>query len=310
MISIGIDIGGSFIKAAVVDKKGRVLHHKNTAHFAKTPYELIKKTADLINNVKTFYKTDKIILGIGIAGIIDGKKGIIRYTPNLNKWKNVHFSKRIKELVKLKAIVENDADMAAYGAHAYELNKKYENILTVTLGTGIGGGVIIGGRLYRGANSGAGEIGHTKINLTDSPLCSCGERGCLESYAGGYGTLNLAKRLLSAFKGRTKLTKKDLSTENLNLAAQRGDPLALKAWQEMGFYLGRGLANAVLILNPEIIVITGGLTKAHGFFMPSVKKVFAGQKISRPFENLKIKISKTTNLGAIGAALYAKSQNG
>jgi len=314
MISIGIDIGASFIKTAVINSGGKILHQKNCAHFSKTPSALIKKTAQLINTLKTFYKNQKITVGVGIAGIVDAKSGVIKYSPNLHKWKDVNFLKPLKKLTGLRLLVDNDANMSAWGAYEYELNRKYTDIFMVTLGTGIGGGIVLGGKLYRGASLSAGEIGHTKISLPSNVqgglpnylVCACGAKGCLETYAGAYGTLNLARKAIASFKGKTKLTKKDLSAENLNIAAQRKDAFALKIWQTMGFYLGRGLANMVLLLNPEVIVIAGGLSKAHRFFMPEIKKVFAEQKIKHPFKNLKIKIAKTENLGAIGAALYAK----
>lgn len=309
MKAIGIDIGASFTKTAVVDRRGKVLHQKSAAHFAKNPADLIKKTANLINNLKKIYDGEKTVIGVGIAGIIDTKKGIIRYSPNLKKWKNVKFLTPLSKKIKSKIFIENDANMSAWGAYTYELKKKYKDILVLTLGSGIGGGIIIGGKLLSGAKMSAGEIGHIKIDPASGPKCNCSNRGCLESYAGGYATISRAKKLIENFKGKTILTQKGLSAENLNLAAQRGDKLALDIWHQMGFYLGVGIANAVFLLNPQVVLLCGGLTKAHKFFIPELKKVLKNQKIKTPFENLKIKISTNPSLGAIGAAFYASGKN-
>lgn len=305
MIAIGIDIGGTFIKTAVLDNMGKVLHQKNSAHFAKTPIELIKKTAAILNNLKKIYKDKKTVACVAIAGIIDSKKGRIIYSPNLNKWKNINFLKTLEKFTNIETFVENDSNMSAWGAYAYELKKKYKNIINITLGTGLGAGIIANGKLYRGATLSAGEIGHIKINLANAPFCSCGERGCLESYTGSYALLAQAKKLVSDFRGKTILTKKNISAENLNLAAQRGDTVALKVWKHLGFYLGTGIANAVLILNPDVVVMSGGIVKAHKFFMPELKKILKNRKIETPFKKLSVKISKNSNLGAIGASLYA-----
>lgn len=313
MISFGIDIGGTFIKIIAVNKAGKILKIQKF----KTPCQLssskfLKFLADIINSWKKELKIKTAIIGIGIAGDTDNKKGILRFAPNI-PWSNLKISSGLEKLTGCKCFVSNDANMAAFGVYKRELKEKYKNILVFTLGTGIGGGIIVDGKLYQGATGTAGEFGHIKVgDPQNGNLCGCGARGCLESYI---GTNNLKKLTLKIAEKNPKseiaklLEKEKFSVKLLSIAAQKKDKNALSIWAYFGDYLGKAITDLVLIFNPEVIVLSGGVSGGAKYFMPAVKEVLKGQKIKEPFKNIKILISKIKDIGALGSALYALSKN-
>jgi len=311
MKSFGIDIGGTFVKILLADENGVILKQEKFP----TPVNLSasKFIVLLANKVKTWckdFQIKKAVIGIGIAGDTDHKKGILRFAPNI-PWHNFKIAEGIKKLTGFQTYVSNDANMAAFGIYKKELKSKYKNILVLTLGTGIGGGIIIDGKLYQGATGTAGEFGHIKISdsATSNP-CACGARGCIESFI---GTKNLQKLTLQAIKENPKnilaaLVKKEgFNVKILSVAAGKNDKSALRIWQYFGKYLGYALTNLILIFNPEAIIFSGGVSGGSKYFMPALQKILKGQKIKEPFRNIKILISKTKDIGALGAALYALS---
>ena len=312
MISFGIDIGGTFIKIIAMSKAGKILKiQKFNTPCHLSPSQFLKFLADIINNWKKELKITTAIIGIGIAGDTDNKKGILRFAPNI-PWHNLKIAAGLKQLTECKCFASNDANMAAFGVYKEELKEKYKNILVFTLGTGIGGGIIIDGNLYQGTTGTAGEFGHMKIADTRTGnLCGCGARGCLESYI---GTNNLKKLTLQSVKENPKseiaklLKKEKFSVKLLSIAAQKKDKNALSIWSYFGDYLGKIIVDLVLIFNPEIIVLSGGVSGGAKYFMPAIKKVLKEQKIKEPFKNIKILISKTKDVGALGSALYALSK--
>ncbi len=311
MISFGIDIGGTFIKIVAIDRTGKVLKSQRF----KTPCYLssikfLNFLADIINNWKKELQIKKAIIGIGIAGDTDNKKGVLRFAPNI-PWSNFKIASGLKKLTACKCIVSNDANMAAFGVYKKELKGKYKNILVFTMGTGIGGGIIIDGKLYQGATGTAGEFGHMKIGDTKTGnICGCGARGCLESYI---GTNNLRKLVLQSVKENPKsklaklLEKEQFSVKLLSVAAQEKDKNALLIWDYFGFHLGYALSNLILIFNPEVIVFSGGVSGGAKYFIPALCKVLRKQKIQEPFKNIRLLVSKIKDIGALGSALYALS---
>ena len=309
MISFGIDIGGTFIKIIAVNTKGEILKNEQfQTPCKKSAKQFLEFLAGIVNAWKKELKAKQAVIGIGIAGDTDNKKGILRFAPNI-PWSNLKIAGGLKKLTGCESFASNDANMAAFGVYKKDLKGKYKNILVLTLGTGIGGGIIIDGKLYQGATGTAGEFGH--IKLTDGKtgnLCGCGDRGCLESYIGTNNlknfTLKTAKQNLR--KDIVQLFKEDkFSIKILSDMASKKDKVALSIWQIFGNYLGRGLANLILIFNPEAIVLCGGIAGGAKYFMPAVKQIFKEQKIKEPFKNIKLLTSKTKNIGALGAALYA-----
>lgn len=312
MISIGIDIGGTFVKFFAVNEKGRILKKdKVPTYNTLSANAFLSQISDIVNDWKAELGVKEAVLGIGIAGDTDHIKGILRFAPNL-PWHNLKVGPVISQKTGCECYVSNDANMAAWGVYDRELKRKYKNLIVVALGTGIGGGLIVDGKLYQGANGTAGELGHMKIDFSpEAPLCGCGQRGCLEAFAGTKGIRRLAEAAVvehpkSILAGLLK--REDFSVSLLSIAAEQGDEVAIKLWQEIGTHLGRGIADMVLLMDPSAIVLAGGVSRGAKHFLPSVKKVFEHQSIKTPFKHLKILLSKEGNIGGVGAALYALSK--
>lgn len=315
MIGIGIDIGGTNTKIVALNKKGKVLkeYRFKTLPALGYPY-FLKRIAQLINLWKKELPGNNFTVGVGIAGDINSAEGIIRFCPNLNKWSNIKIALDIRQKTKLKCFIENDANIAAFGAHILHLKKKYTSGIAITLGTGVGGGLIIKGEIYNGSCGSAGELGHTNI-YPGGAKCNCGMKGCLEAYVGSYGIVRRAKKDIKNIPafikryGKMPLVKK-LDTICLSNAAALGNPIALKIWRDTGTYLGMALSDMILVLNPEYIVFMGGVSKASKYFLPAIKAIFTKQKIKAPFKKVKLIISKNPDLGCRGAAIYALEQIG
>lgn len=312
MISLGIDIGGTFIKFFAINEKGKILKtHSAPTSTALSAEEFLDWLAKTVNDWKIALKVkncDGIVLGVCIAGDTDNTKGVLRFAPNL-PWRDLPIGRGLAQRTGCKCFVSNDANMAAWGVYAKELKKKYKNIIVATLGTGVGGGIIIDGRLVQGATGSAGELGHICIDFSrEAPLCACGKRGCLEAFAGTKGIRRLAQAAAEKYPQSelaSLMRSEEFSVSLLSKAAVRDDEAALKLWRSIGLHLGGGIANMALMLNPDAVVLTGGVSRGAQYFLPALKEVFDGQTIKTPFKHLKVLISKEGNIGGIGAAMYA-----
>ncbi|MBI4802070.1 MAG: ROK family protein [Elusimicrobia bacterium] len=305
MNGIGIDIGGTNTKIIVINGYGRLLHAERFHTLGENGYgEFIKRLLDRVKRLKNIW--EPVSVGIGAAGDVDPQKGLIRFSPNLEKWHNAAITCPLKKLTGLPCTLENDANMAAWGAYVLELKRKYANVLTITLGTGIGGGLILDGKLYHGATGSAGEIGHNKIQ-PGGERCHCGAQGCLEAYCGSYAIIRDARKAIKSPEAFVKKYaapgRERLNTICLTRAADRGHKTALRIWRELGANLGRGLADAILLFNPDCVLLTGGVSKAWRHFIGPLKKVFEAQQIATPFQKVRLRVAKNADLGVFGAAL-------
>ncbi|MDO8805062.1 MAG: ROK family protein [Elusimicrobiota bacterium] len=307
MLGIGIDIGGTNTKLVVVNRAGKLLAQERfRTEASKGPGFFVKRLAAAVEGFKHDYGRQLVSIGIGAAGDVDPERGVLRFSPNL-AWRSVKLAGPLEKLTGLPCIMENDANMAAWGAYEIELGRKTGDILTLTLGTGIGSGMILAGKLYHGATGTAGEAGHLKIE-PGGRACHCGARGCLEAYCGSYAILARARELI---KNEVAFIKKfaapgheRFNTICLTNAAAAGHTAARRVWAETGHYLGMGLAGLILMLNPGCVVLTGGVSRARKWFMPAMHKVLNHQQIKTPFEKVKIRISDSADLGSYGAALF------
>ncbi len=305
MKGIGIDIGGTNTKLIVMDDRNALLHEER---FHTSPEkgqaDFIKRLGAAAKRLKKEWKAASI--GIGAAGDVDPENGMLRFSPNLDRWRNVPLAASLKKLTGLECVLENDANMAAWGAYELEIKRRYRNMAAVTLGTGIGSGIIIDGKLYHGATGSAGELGHNKLDR-DGAQCHCGAKGCLEAYCGSYAIMRDAIRDIKnpeAFISRYSAPGKErLNTICLTRAADHGHKAALKIWLDMGRNLGRGLAGMILLLNPECVVLTGGVSRAARHFLGPLKDVLASQQITMPFVKVKLVVARNADLGVYGAAL-------
>jgi len=309
MIGVGVDIGGTFIKFMAVTPEGGIIKEDKIPTMPQEgPKAFLDRIGGVLNDWTTLFKGKKLVVGIGIAGDVDPVKGMLRFSPNLNKCRNVHITEPLEKMTGLPCVAENDANMAAWGAYDFELKGKYPSVLTITLGTGVGGGIVLDRKLYHGATGSAGEVGHIKITI-DGELCACGNRGCLEAYISNAAITRRAEQALLKAPDKSILKKMcsdgRVTTLALSQAADEGDPIALSIWKESGTYLGRGIADIILVLNPDALLFTGGVSGAAKHFFPAMQEVFAQTSITTPFKHLKVAAASTPNLGGIGAALYA-----
>ncbi len=277
MIAIGIDIGGTSIKGAAVDSNGRVYETFSMPFVKGEPGEItVKKLASIVKEYVASFDLEKKIVGIGIGcpGTLDIKNGVVNYSNNLG-WNNLPLVDIMHEQLPYPIRLTNDANAASLGEAKFGAGKSYETIIMLTLGTGVGGGIIIDGKLFEGNEGKGGELGHTVI-VVDGEQCTCGRKGCLEAYASATALIRDAKKAM-------RLNKKSLMwkiSPDIDLvggkvpfeAAKQGDPTAIAVIDNYVKYLGEGILNFCNIFRPNVIVLSGGLANAGAFLFDKVNK--------------------------------------
>jgi glucokinase len=258
---LGVDIGGTDIKLGLVEQDGSMRESGKIPTTAAEGPEAVAARVRAWLADRSRGAGAVVAAGVDCAGLIDGERGFLHVSPNLAGWKNVPLRDIFERALGVPAVIENDANAAAYGEWARGAGRGLKSFVCLTLGTGVGGGIVIDGALYRGASGFAGEIGHAVI-IADGPPCACGNRGCLEAIIGAQAIVDRAVRMLRA-AGREGDPWGDPPTvEAISLAAAAGDAVAAAALGETGRYLGIALTNVVHILAPEAIAIGGGVAGA------------------------------------------------
>ncbi len=313
-LALGIDMGGTGIKLGMVDAKGKLFKTLRFSTPAKTDPELL--VAQIADHAQTMIEwigpRNLIGIGIGCAGDVDPVKGIIRISPNL-RWKQVPLKALLKRHLRSPIIVDNDANVAAWAAYVVESKRNVKNLICITIGTGIGGGLVIDGKLYRGTTGSAGEIGHMTLFPEGVP-CNCGNQGCVERYVGAIAMAAEARRAIEAGEQTlmVKLVDHDLTKITphvIQQAAAQKDRLALQLWEQAGERLGISLASIVNVLNPEWIVLAGGLSRAGRLLLAPLKRTLHKRSFSTPARAATLVISKLDqDLGMVGAGLLAHEQ--
>ena len=277
---IGVDVGGTNVKIALVDKKGEIKFPKTVPTRAEMGYEYtIGNIQQSIKDLISEAGIEKNALegtGFGFPGQIDCDKGIVRLAPNIPGWVNVPISEIMQKEFNVPVKVDNDVRCAALAELNYGAGVGCKNLICITVGTGIGSGLIINGKIVRGASNAAGEIGHIKLEMHDGLLCGCGDRGCLEAYASGPSIVAMAKEYVMGGKSakfREIAGSIDAITPAIVAqAANEGDAVAKKIFEIMGEYIGIGLTSVVNLLNPEKIVIGGGVADAGDILLEPLRK--------------------------------------
>jgi len=291
---IGIDLGGTKILTAVADDNGEIIARVKLATETELGQERIKK--NIFKSIykvleKTDIKIEKIkSIGIGSPGPLNVEKGIIYESANL-PIKNMEIVDLIEKETGINTYLQNDANTAALGEKVFGAGKEADDLLYITISTGVGGGIIINGKIYYGHTGNAGEIGHMTVDPT-GPKCGCGNYGCLESFSSGTAIKNMAKKAIE--NDESTLSKKlakdqKLSAKLVAKAAAKGDQKALDIFAKAGYYLGIGIANLVNIFNPEMIILGGGVLKAKEYFLDRAKEEFKKRALKAPADIVKIK---------------------
>lgn len=310
--AIGLDVGGTKILAVRTDERGRVLDRAQVP----TPAEDVEATlAAMVEAARGVLSPEVRAVGVGAAGMVEHATGVLRFAPNL-AWRDLGIAEEIRSALGLPCGLDNDANAAAFGELRLGAGRGHEHLLLVTVGTGIGGGIIAGGRLYRGAHGFAAEIGHIIVE-PDGPPCGCGNRGCFEQVASGAAIRRLGREAVAAAPdsplGRLAGGDADAVTgELVTRAAQEGDPTALRILAEVGRRLGEGIAGLVNVLDPEVVVVGGGAAGAGELLLGPAREAFA-RAVEAPAHRPPVDLVPAElgpDAGAIGAALLALEELG
>ena len=283
---IGIDLGGTKIAAALADDHGKIITDVNIpTEAAKGQRTVIDNVIKAVAMLMSSSKKKVTCLGIGVPGPILYKTGIVIEPPNLPGWKQVNLKKILEKRFKIPVQLDNDANCAALAEAKFGAGRKAKDFLYITVSTGIGGGVIIDRKLYRGAIGAAGEFGHMIID-PQGPLCGCGNHGCFEALASG-----------TAIKKRA-----GMDAISVELAARQGDEKALQVIRETAHYLAIGFANLVNVFNPELIVVGGGVSKMRELLFNPIREEFKKYALTLPAKNVQIVRAKLGDeVGVLGA---------
>ncbi|NLJ57068.1 MAG: ROK family protein [Firmicutes bacterium] len=276
---LGVDLGGTNIQVALAERGGKILRSQKFSTEAATGRENVWR--NILAGLETVLEQGLVprdrLAGVGVctAGFFDYYSRTIISSPNLPGWEGFPLEKRLSQELALPVLVENDANAAAYGEFIFGAGKGKRNMVNVTLGTGIGGGIIIEGEIYRGSGGFAGEIGHLPV-LPGGPLCGCGRRGCLECLASGNAIAREGQAVIAG-EARTILRdmvedQEELTAYHVFEAAKDGDREAADIVAKAACYLGRALATVVNLLNPEIITLGGGMAAAGEIIFEPVQR--------------------------------------
>ncbi|MFU8839187.1 MAG: ROK family protein [Nitriliruptoraceae bacterium] len=303
--ALGIDIGGTQLRAAVVTPDGRIVDRDRRPTPAEDPTSLVATVVELIHDVQARHGPD-LPVGMGIAGLVTAD-GTVRYGPNIGI-RDLPLAARLRDGTGAEVVVANDASVAALGEQRVGAGRDHRDLVLVTLGTGVGGGVVVAGRLVTGAGGFAGELGHIVVSEGGRP-CPCGNRGCVEAYASGSAIGALARDRLIDPTTVTSLRELDqVMGPDVTGAARTGDEVAIEVLREAGTWLGVALANVVNVLDPEVILLGGGAAEAAVRWMqPAAQETMASHLVGSRWRTAPpiLLAELGDDAGVVGAAMLA-----
>lgn len=313
--NIGIDIGGTNVKIAIVDSKGKLAFTETASTRAEMGYEFTIK--NIINLIKDSLTKSEVSIeqvggiGVGCPGQIDSNNGIVRALPNIPGWVNVPLAKILMDEFDLPAKIDNDVRVATLGEYKFGAGRGYENIVCITVGTGIGSGLILGGRLHRGASLAAGELGHIIVQEHHGEICGCGNTGCVEAVASGPSIVKQAELYLMTGKS-TKFKElaagSPITPEIVAEAALQGDGVAIKIFERTGYWIGIALSSVVNLLNPEVIIVGGGVAQAGDLLLDPIRETISKRAMKISAEAVHVIPAQLGNsAGVVGASLLTQS---
>ncbi|HEP1818401.1 TPA: ROK family glucokinase [Streptococcus suis] len=309
---IGIDLGGTSVKLAILTTEGEI--QEKWSIKTNILDEGSHIVPDIIESIQHRFEThgltkdDFLGVGMGSPGVVDSDAGTVIGAYNLN-WKTLQLVKeQFETALGLPFFIDNDANVAALGEQWVGAGNNNPNVVFMTLGTGVGGGVIAAGNLIRGVKGAGGELGHITVDFEAPFACTCGKKGCLETVASATGIVNLSRRYADQYAGDAKLKQmiddgQDVTAKDVFDLAKEGDDLALIVYRHFSDYLGVACANIAAVLNPAYIVLGGGVSAAGEFLLDGVRKVFAENSFPQIKESTQIVLATRGNdAGVLGAA--------
>lgn len=303
-ITLGIDVGGTNVKLGLIDDSGRIIARSrlNTKAYTSQPTGLIQALAEasaflVKENKKTFQQVKGV--GIGLPGLVDPVKGFVIFLPNMPGWKNIALKKELEKRLSVPVFLDNDVNVITLGEWRFGAGAGVDDLIGMTLGTGVGSGLILNGALYRGPGFAAGELGHVPINLK-GPKCNCPSFACLEAYV---GNVRLQARAAKIFK------KKHIALEDVFALAKKGNKQALRFWEEAGEYIGSALVGVVNVINPARIVIGGGVSNNARFLFPAIRQQIKTRAMPVQAKMTKVVRAKLgDDAGLIGARVLVETE--
>ena len=301
-----VDLGGTHLRAALVDDTGRILRQLKQ----ETPHgESGNCIVNALANAADQWAEEKdrvVAISIMVPGAVDSDNAVVLQAPNLPSLVNFELKAALQERLGWPVCLENDANAAAVGEMWMGAARGCRDVVSVTLGTGVGGGVILDGKLWRGSHGSAGEIGHTAVDPFSGLKCKCGNTGCLELFASATAIVRMTREGLSSFPA-SPLQSEGLTAEKVYVAGRDGDELALAVFERFGMYLGIGLANVINFIDPQIIVIAGGAVNGWDLFSTEMYRQVEERAFRTTAHQVKIARAECgDNAGLLGAARLAR----
>jgi glucokinase len=309
-LTIGIDVGGTKIAGGVVDEAGHVLQQLRVESPAQDAEAIEDAIAGLVARLQARHRVEAV--GVGAAGYIDRSRARVLFAPNL-AWRDLDLKAELEERIDVPVVVENDANSAAWGEFRFGAGEDVDDLVLITVGTGVGGGLVLDGKLHRGAFGVAAELGHLRV-VPGGRLCGCGNRGCWEQYASGSALVRTAREEAASGSMLARpLIDRAGSVEAIDgpmitAAAQDGDPFAVEQLAELGRWLGEGVASLTAVLDPAVVVVGGGVAAAGDLLMTPLRAAFRKELTGRGHRpELEIRSAALGNTaGLIGAADLAR----
>ena len=300
-----VDLGGTHLRVALVDENGRILkQHKQDTPKGDSAQDII----DALARAAECWACNElpvVAVSIMVPGAVDCAKAVVLQAPNLPSLVKFPLKAELEHRLGWPVFLENDANAAAIGEMWLGAARGCRDVVSVTLGTGVGGGVILDGKLWRGSHGSAGEIGHTTVDPFSGLKCKCGNTGCLELFASATAIVRMTRESMSSFPD-TSLKSDELTARAVYEAGLRGDELALAVFKRFGLYLGIGLANVINFLDPQIIVISGGVVNGWDLFAGEMYRQVEERAFPAIVQQVKIaKAECGDNAGLLGAARLA-----
>jgi len=308
---VGIDLGGTNLKLGLVAPDGKLLaRHSTPTEADGGPDHVLQRMAQAVRDLCRDAKVplgDVAAIGAAAPGPLDTKTGVVVFAPNLPGWRNIHVRDVLQKQLGRPVILENDANAAGYGEFRCGAGRRVRDMVILTLGTGIGGGIILDGRMRRGVTDTGAELGHMVVHY-GGRFCGCGNRGCLEAYASATAVVGRTEEAIAAGESSSLAKRRGFSCKDVFDAADAGDRLARRIVEETADYLAAGITTILHVLNPEMVVLTGGMMSAGDPFLDRIRRRVKEMAFERASSACEICWSTLGgDAGILGAALAAEA---